>query len=63
MPLEGRREGGKEIEGKTRRKRNEDRGVGGGWGREKGGGKREEEREEKKGEVKRGERIGMRRKR
>ena len=51
MPLEGRREGGKEIEGKTRRKRNEDRGVVvGGGRREKGGGKREEEREEKKAE-------------
>ena len=52
MPLEGRREGGKEIEGKTRRKRNEDRGMGGGVG---GRGRREKA---EKGEEKREGEIG-----
>ena len=58
MPLEGRREGGKEIEGKMRRKRNKDRGVGG----ERKEGERGKKRESRERKRERG-RLEMRRKR
>jgi len=57
VPLGGRGEGGKEIEGKTRRKRNEDRG-GVGEERKEGARGKKRERKRKQREERRGEERG-----
>ena len=63
MPLEGRREGGKEIEGKMRRKRNKDRGVGGERKEGERGKKRERKRKQREERKRERGRLEMRRKR